>query len=406
MPDTSNLALPQIAAAQAQKHVTHNEALVLLDALVQLGVISRTVLAAPTTPNAGDRYLIPASGTGIFAGRTSQIALFDGSIWRFLVPKSGWLAYVQDEAAGVIFNGTAWIALGQAIGSISQLASLGIATTSDTVNKLAVRSSGALLTAPRLAGGGTGDARLTIEKESAARTGSLVFQSNYSGRAEFGLAGDDDVRLKVSADGTVWRDALQVNRSTGVVNFPQGLTGGGTAGMELVQEIQVSGSPANLDITSLPSTYAGFILHIHGIAPAINDVSLLMRVQTGGSAWQVSGYDYLNFLIGQVGTTHFTSTSEASTTRMGITRSSTGGGVGNAVGQCVMGQVAFCPHATGQQRLFDMSATYIRSDAMLQKVNGGMCYGSTSVVTGIRLFWSSGNFANAGALRLYGLKSA
>ena len=120
----------------------------------------------------------------------------------------------------------------------------------------------------------------------------------------------------------------------------------------------------------------------------------------------MSGYDYLNLLIGQAGTIHFTGTSEANTTRMGITRSSTGGGVGNAAGQCVMGQVAFCPHAAGQQRLFDMSATYVRSDAMLQKVNGGMCYASTAVVTGIRLFWSSGNFANMGALRLYGLKKA
>jgi len=33
---TTNLALPYILAAQAQKHVTHNEALRLLDGIVQL----------------------------------------------------------------------------------------------------------------------------------------------------------------------------------------------------------------------------------------------------------------------------------------------------------------------------------------------------------------------------------
>ena len=35
---TTHLLLPYILAAQAQKHVTHNEALRLLDAMVQLSV--------------------------------------------------------------------------------------------------------------------------------------------------------------------------------------------------------------------------------------------------------------------------------------------------------------------------------------------------------------------------------
>ena len=46
MTDTPRLALPVIEAAQAQKHVTHNEALVLLDALVQLTIESRTLNGA------------------------------------------------------------------------------------------------------------------------------------------------------------------------------------------------------------------------------------------------------------------------------------------------------------------------------------------------------------------------
>lgn len=43
MPDkTPNLALPFILPAQAQKHVTHNEALQRLDALVQLVVVGNS----------------------------------------------------------------------------------------------------------------------------------------------------------------------------------------------------------------------------------------------------------------------------------------------------------------------------------------------------------------------------
>ncbi|MCC0809144.1 DUF2793 domain-containing protein, partial [Methylobacterium sp. W2] len=44
---TDNLALPLIAAAQAGKHVTHNEALVVLDRLVQLACLDKDLTAPP-----------------------------------------------------------------------------------------------------------------------------------------------------------------------------------------------------------------------------------------------------------------------------------------------------------------------------------------------------------------------
>jgi hypothetical protein len=235
MTDTPNLALPLMAAAQAQKHVTHNEALALLDALTQLSVISRAATAPPATPPEGARYLVPTGGTGTFSGKAGQIALFDGGAWRFLPPKPGWLAYVADEGAALVHDGSTWAALGQAIGTIDQLAALGIGTPSDAVNRLAVRAQGALMTARRVASGGTGDMRLTVEKEAAARTASLLFQSDYAGRAEMGLMGDDGFRVKVSADGATWLDALQVNPASGQVSFPNGVSGlaGGGDGMRM-----------------------------------------------------------------------------------------------------------------------------------------------------------------------------
>ena len=225
MTDTPNLALPLMAAAQAQKHVTHNEALAMLDALAQLSVLSRAATAPPALPAEGARYLVPAGATGGFAGKAGQIALFDGGLWRFLPPKAGWLAYVADEGAALVHDGAGWVALGQAIGSIDQLAALGVGTASDAVNRLAVRAQGALMTARRIVAGGSGDMRLTIEKEASPRTGSLLFQSGYSGRAEMGLMGDDGFRVKVSVDGAIWRDALQVNAASGQVSFPNGVAG-------------------------------------------------------------------------------------------------------------------------------------------------------------------------------------
>jgi hypothetical protein len=235
MTDTPNLALPLMAAAQAQKHVTHNEALAMLDALAQLTVNSRSLVAPPATPAEGARFLVPAGGAGAFAGKAGQIALLDGGSWRFLPPKAGWLAYVADEGAALVHDGAGWVGLGQAIGAIDQLAALGVGTPSDAVNRFAVRAQGALMTARRAASGGTGDMRLTVEKEALARSGSLLFQTGYSGRAEMGLMGDDAFRVKVSTDGTVWRDALQVNPASGQVSFPNGVAGltGGGDGMRM-----------------------------------------------------------------------------------------------------------------------------------------------------------------------------
>ena len=77
MTNTSNLGLPCIEGSQAQKHVTHNEALGLVDALVQLSVVARNVAAPPAAPVEGARYLLSAAPTGDFAGHPCKLAAFD-----------------------------------------------------------------------------------------------------------------------------------------------------------------------------------------------------------------------------------------------------------------------------------------------------------------------------------------
>jgi hypothetical protein len=62
--DTPNLRLPYIMAAQSQKHVTHNEAIRALDAVVQLAVLDRDLAAPPVSPAEGDRYIVAANPTG------------------------------------------------------------------------------------------------------------------------------------------------------------------------------------------------------------------------------------------------------------------------------------------------------------------------------------------------------
>ena len=61
---TTHLLLPYILPAQAQKHVNHNEALRILDGLVQLSVLDRVLSEPPGSPADGDRYIVGSGATG------------------------------------------------------------------------------------------------------------------------------------------------------------------------------------------------------------------------------------------------------------------------------------------------------------------------------------------------------
>jgi len=75
MSDTStHLGLPYLLAAQAQKHVTHNEALRLLDAMVQLSVLDRTRTTPPASPADGTRQVVASGATGLWAGWDLNVA--------------------------------------------------------------------------------------------------------------------------------------------------------------------------------------------------------------------------------------------------------------------------------------------------------------------------------------------
>src|SRR3989304_9776275 len=142
---TPNLGLPQLAADQAQKPGTVNEALLGLDALVQLAVLDRDLAAPPGSPTQGARYLVAADPTGAWAGHADHIAAWLDGAWPFFIPGAGWVAWVVDEAALLAWNGSAWIDALSAVSAIQNLALLGIRTTADANNRLAVKSDGVLL---------------------------------------------------------------------------------------------------------------------------------------------------------------------------------------------------------------------------------------------------------------------
>lgn len=219
MPDTSTiLSLPYILPAQAQKHVTHNEALRQLDVIVQLAVIARSLAAPPNAPLRGDRYIVAAAASGEWVGKSGQIALFDDGTWQFFAPVAGWTAWVAAESALVSFNGSLWVAQADGLQSFSQI---GISATADASNRLAVSSPATLL---NHAGAGH---QVKVNKATITDTASLLFQTGFSGRAEMGTAGNDDFAIKVSADGTAFVTGLSIAGASGQVTLPAALRLGG-----------------------------------------------------------------------------------------------------------------------------------------------------------------------------------
>ena len=204
MPDVSPiLALPLIQPAQAQKHVTHNEALRILDAVVQIGVHDADRTAPPSSPAVGDRHIVASGATGAWAGQAGAIALYDDGGWRFFMPKAGWCAWSAADGALLVYDGTAWSEVaggGGGGGTGDSVAKLGINDTATAPNLLTVRSGSALFHAVPAVDGGSGDIRLQISKDGAANTASVFFSDAYAGRAEFGLTGDWRRRRPVFSD--------------------------------------------------------------------------------------------------------------------------------------------------------------------------------------------------------------
>ncbi len=202
------LALPLIQPSQAQKHVTHNEALALLDFVVQLAVEEVGALVPPELPQEGFLWALGEGPVGAWAGQDGMIAGVLDDAWRFVQPADGWIALDKGTGRLVRQEGGAWVAL--APPDLDNLDGVGINAIHDAANRLVVSSAATLFNHE-----GAGH-QLKINKSGSSDTASLLFQTGFGGRAEMGTAGSDDFAIKVSADGAAWSTALQFDAASGL----------------------------------------------------------------------------------------------------------------------------------------------------------------------------------------------
>lgn len=211
MDASANLTLPYILPSQAQKHITHNEALSLLDAIVQLCVTSRSLATAPVEPADGDRYIVGGGATGLWAGWDGDVAAHIDGAWIRLTPQTGWQAFVEEEGVILVRTDIGWQLPG---GGDREFAAIGIGTAPDATNRLAVKADSVLLSYDDVTPG-SGHMRVTCNKNTGAEDAGIVLQTGWSTRALFGLLGNDGFTIKVSPDGSAFQTALCINEADG-----------------------------------------------------------------------------------------------------------------------------------------------------------------------------------------------
>lgn len=101
--------MPLLDAAQAQKHVTLNEALVRADALGAGLAQDWGLTVPPVAPLDGSVWIVAAVATGDWGGHDDEIALFLNGGWAFIAPWPGASFWVPGLGNRLTWTGAAWV---------------------------------------------------------------------------------------------------------------------------------------------------------------------------------------------------------------------------------------------------------------------------------------------------------
>ncbi len=108
METTERLRLPLLSPGQSQKELVHNEALLLLDAIVAGAVEEGPRSTAPSNPQPGQAFIVAQSATGEWAGKDGQLAIFTAAGWRFQTPAEGQSMYVRTAGVHASYRSGSW----------------------------------------------------------------------------------------------------------------------------------------------------------------------------------------------------------------------------------------------------------------------------------------------------------
>lgn len=275
MPDSPNLILPYIQASQAQKHITHNEAIKLLDGVVQLAVISRVLTAPPGSPVDGDRYIVGSAATGIWSGWDLNVAFYADGAWTRLIPRPGWLAYSIADAGFFGWTGAAWAAVGGGGGG-------GGPTFPDNTFGITDNADPTKIARFDVSGIATGTTRTFSLPNTTSTLAVLAATQTFTGSTTF--SGTFDVSAATASLGTSTGTSTAnvgtgatLTATTKTVNIGTAGVSGSTTGINIGSA--VAGALGTLVINSPTVTFAS---SVSAIAMASANLSAL-RIGIGGA---------------------------------------------------------------------------------------------------------------------------
>lgn len=108
MTDTLRWNLLLLTASQAQKEVSHNEALLAIDRVLHLAVHNRSLPQPPADARPGDSLIVASMPDEAWADNAGMLASFDGDGWTLAVPREGCLVWIRNEAALAVFHDGGW----------------------------------------------------------------------------------------------------------------------------------------------------------------------------------------------------------------------------------------------------------------------------------------------------------
>lgn len=104
---TPRLGLPMLEPGQAQKEMTHNEALSRLDIATQPSILA-IAATPPASPARGQCWLVADAAQGDWTGHANAVAAWTDGGWRFVAPFEGMRIWRIDMQCHALFTNGEW----------------------------------------------------------------------------------------------------------------------------------------------------------------------------------------------------------------------------------------------------------------------------------------------------------
>lgn len=174
-----------------------------------------------------------------------------------------------------------------------------------------------------------------------------------------------------------------------------------SGGLVLVGSATAS-NDATIDFTGLSSTYQAYLLVASNVVPATDSVNTYIRLGTGAGPTYLTGASSYSWAYGYAG--HDSTDGGVGDNTSDIIRLSAT--AGNATGEAFSFSLwLYDPSDTSTYKGVSGTSVRLNQNAQLYTTHFGGVARTTSAVTAIRFFFSSGN-VSTGEFRLYGVKNA